>query len=156
MATDVASIRTIVIAGQSGVGKTSVADALVFAAGGNNRLGRVDDESSLFDTEPEEIRRRSTITCSLHGLSWDKHDMTVIDSPGQGNFVLDTMFCLRGVGGMVLIIDPLSPLQAETMKVWKWAKEEGVPTIAVLNRMDRPEIDVDAGDRCRRLSFADQ
>jgi elongation factor G len=143
VATDVSRIRTIAITGQSGVGKTSVADALVFAAGGNNRLGRVDDESSLFDTEPEEIRRRSTITSSLHGLSWDKHSITVIDTPGQGNFVLDALFSLRGVAAMVLVIDPLSPLQAETLKVWKWAKEEGIPSIAVLNRLDRPEIDLD-------------
>ena len=143
MATDVSRIRTIAITGQSGVGKTSVADALVFAAGGNNRLGRVDDESSLFDTEPEEIRRRSTITSALHGLSWDKYDITVVDTPGQGNFVLDALFCLRGVGAMVLVIDPLSPLRAESLKVWNWAKEENIPTIAVLNRMDRPEIDVD-------------
>jgi len=144
VATDVSRIRTIAITGQSGVGKTSVADALVFTAGGNNRLGRVDDESSLFDTEPEEIRRRSTITSSIHGLTWDKHDITIIDTPGQGNFVLDALFSLRGAAGMVLVVDPLSPLQAETLKVWKWAREEGIPTIAVLNRMDRPDIDVDA------------
>ncbi len=144
MPTDVSRIRTIAITGQSGVGKTSVADALVFAAGGNNRLGRVDDESSLFDTEPEEIRRRSTITSSLHGLTWKKNEITVIDTPGQGNFVLDAMFTLRGVAGMLLVLDPGSPVQAETIKVWNWAKEEGIPTIAVLNRMDRPDIDLDS------------
>lgn len=144
MATDVSRIRTIAITGQSGVGKTSVADALIFAAGGNNRLGRVDDESSLFDTEPEELRRRSTITSSLHGLSWNKYEVTVIDTPGQGNFVLDALFSLRGVAGMVLVLDPLSPLQAESMKVWEWAKAEGIATIAVLNRMDRPEINLDS------------
>ena len=55
MSTEVSKVRTIAIAGQNGVGKTSVADALVYAAGGNNRLGRVDDETSLFDTEPEEM-----------------------------------------------------------------------------------------------------
>ena len=53
MATDAAKVRTIAITGQGHSGKTSVADALVFAAGGNNRPGRVDEESSVFDTEPE-------------------------------------------------------------------------------------------------------
>jgi elongation factor G len=54
VATDPTKIRSVALIGQGGVGKTSIADALAFAAGANTRLGRVDDESSMFDTEPEE------------------------------------------------------------------------------------------------------
>ena len=56
-AEDVAKLRNVVIVGQGGAGKTTVADALLFAAGASTRLGRVEDGSSAFDTEPEEARR---------------------------------------------------------------------------------------------------
>ena len=80
-AEEVAKLRNVAIGGQGGIGKTSVADALLFAAGAANRIGRVDDGSSAFDTEPEEIRRKSTITAALHHASWKKHELNVIDSP---------------------------------------------------------------------------
>jgi len=144
VSTDPSKVRTIAITGQGGVGKTSVADALVFTAGGNNRLGRVDDGTSLFDTEPEEVRRRSTITSSIVSVAWNKHPVTIIDTPGQGNFVLDANFALRGAGAMVLVLDPTAPPRAELAKLWSWARSEGIPTIAFVNRLDRPEIDLDA------------
>jgi len=144
LATDAAKVRTIAIAGQGHAGKTSVADALVFVAGGNNRLGRVDEETSVFDTEPEEQRRRSTITTSLFNVAWDKHSVTILDTPGQGNFVLDTRFALRGVAGMILVIDPTSDARAEVGKVWSWAREAGIPTLGFVNKLDRDEVDLDA------------
>jgi elongation factor G len=144
VSTEVSKVRTVAIVGQNGVGKTSVADALVYAAGANNRLGRVDEETSLFDTEPEESRRRSTITASIYSFGWNKHALTVVDTPGQGNFLLDAAFSLRGVGAVLLVLDPAAKLRAETAKVWGWAKAEKLPVIAVVNRLDRPDVDLDA------------
>jgi elongation factor G len=144
VATDLSKVRTIAIAGQGGGGKTSVADGLVYAAGANSRLGRVDEETSLFDTEPEELRRRCTISSSVFTLGWNKHSVTVVDTPGQGNFVLDVAFSLRGVGAMLLVLDPTAPIRAETFKIFGWAKKEALPVIAFINRLDRPDVDVDA------------
>ena len=144
MATEASNVRTVAIAGHGGVGKTSVADALIFAAGANNRLGKVDEDSSVFDSEPEEIRRKSSIISSIHGATWDKHSLTIIDTPGQGNFVADVAFALRAVAGVVLVIDPASPVRAETLKVWAWAREAGLPVIGFANRLDRPELDLEA------------
>ena len=143
MATDVSQIRTIAITGQGGVGKTSVADSLAFAAGANTRLGRVDEETSLFDTEPEEIRRRCSITSSIYSFPYQKYSLTVVDTPGQGNFVTEAAFALRGVGGNLLVVDPTSSVRAETAKVWNWARQQGVPSLIVVNRIDRSEIDLD-------------
>ncbi len=142
MASEAPQIRTIAIIGQGGVGKTSVADAIVFNAGANNRLGRVDDESSVFDTEPEEMKRRCTMTSSLHHVEWRKHRITLIDTPGQGNFVCDAAFALRGASGVVFVADPTAPLRAETAKVWSWVREAGLPCVAFINCLDRAEADV--------------
>ena len=143
MASEASSIRTIAIVGQGGVGKTSVADAIVFDAGANSRLGRVDDESSVFDTEPEEMKRRCTMTSSLHHVTWNKHEITVIDTPGQGNFVADTHSALRGVSGVVFVADPAAPLRAETAKIWSWVREAGLPCLVFINRLDRSDADID-------------
>src|SRR6185312_6343187 len=92
---DVTRLRNVAIVGQGGAGKTTVADALLFAAGATTRLGRVDDGSSAFDTEPEEARRKSSITGHLHHASWRKHDLNLIDTPGYSAFLHDTRNCLR-------------------------------------------------------------
>jgi elongation factor G len=85
-AEEVARIRNIGIIGQGGVGKTLLADALILAAGGTTRLGRTDDGSSLFDIEPEEVRRKTTIGSGLHHVGWKKHELTIVDTPGYSVF----------------------------------------------------------------------
>ncbi len=81
--------------GQGSIGKTSLADALLFAAGKVNRLGRVDDGSSLFDFEPEETRHRVSISTALHHLAWRKHELTIVDTPGHANFLNESRQALR-------------------------------------------------------------
>ena len=69
-AEEVTRLRNVAVVGQGGAGKTTVADALLFAAGASSRLGRVDDGSSAFDIEPEEVRRKSSITAEPPGRFW--------------------------------------------------------------------------------------
>ncbi|MFN2425309.1 MAG: elongation factor G [Candidatus Binatia bacterium] len=144
MAQDPSRIRTVALAGQGGAGKTSIADALAFAGGGHSRLGRVDDETSLFDTEPEELRRRCTITTSLHHFAWNKNEVTILDTPGQLNFVADTHYALRGAAGVVQVVDATTPVRAEAGKVWKWGADLGQPVFFVVTKCDRADADVDA------------
>ncbi|HEY2774434.1 MAG TPA: elongation factor G [Candidatus Binatia bacterium] len=144
MALEPSRIRTVALAGQGGAGKTTIADAIVFAGGGQTRLGRVDEETSLFDTEPEEVRRRCTITTALHHVAWDKHEITILDTPGQGNFVADAHYALRGAAGVLQVVDASTSVRAEASKVWKWAADLAEPVIFVVTKCDRSEADVDA------------
>jgi len=73
-ADEVAKLRNVAVVGQGGAGKTTVADALLFTGGAATRFGRIDDATSAFDTEPEEQRRKTTITASLHHLAWRKQE----------------------------------------------------------------------------------
>src|SRR5258705_7078541 len=94
-------IRNVAIVGQGGVGKTLVADALLFASGGATRLGRTEDGSSAFDVEPEEQRRRSSMTSGLHHPSWRKTDPNMIDTPRYSAFIPHTrnrLYPAAGVG----------------------------------------------------------
>jgi elongation factor G len=139
MPLDPSRIRTVALIGQGGSGKTTIADALAFAGGGLARLGRVDDETSLFDTEPEETRRRCTIQTSLHHVSWNKHEVTILDTPGQGNFVADAHYAMRGAAGVLQVVDASTPIRAEAGRVWKWAGDLAQPVMFVLSKCDRPE-----------------
>jgi len=144
MGQDPSRIRTIALTGQGGAGKTTIADALAFTGGGLQRLGRVDDGTSMFDTEPEEIRRSCTITTSLHHLAWNRHEVTILDTPGQGNFVADAHYALRGAAGVLQVVDSATPVRAEAAKVWNWAADLAQPVMFVMTKCDRPEADVDA------------
>src|SRR5437667_12120799 len=88
-ADEVAKVQNVAVVGQGGAGKTTVADALLFAGGAVTRLGRVDDGTSAFDTEPEEQRRKTTITAALHHLAWRKPGVNLIDTPGYSSCPLD-------------------------------------------------------------------
>jgi elongation factor G len=141
---EVARLRNVAIVGQGGAGKTTVADALLFAAGATTRLGRVDDGSSAFDIEPEEVRRKTSITASLNHAPWRKHELNLIDTPGYSPFLHDTRNCLRAVSGVVLVLGPTGgEIKVETEKVWAWCEELGLPRIGFVTRLDRERATVD-------------
>jgi len=143
-AEEVGKVRNIGIVGQGGVGKTFLADALIWAGGGTNRLGRVDDGTSLFDTEPEEVRRKSTIAASLHHVPWKKHEITIVDTPGYSAFQADTRATMAALTGAVLVLSPHGDVKVELERVWSWCGELGVPVVAFISKLDREEIDLAA------------
>jgi len=145
MADDVKLVRSVGVVGQGGVGKTSLADALLFAAGVATRVGRTDDGSSNFDFEPEEIRRQITLTSAFYSFPWKKHDFTIVDTPGYANFLLDTLNCMRACTGAVFVMAPAAnELRVEAEKVWRRAEELKLPVVAFVSRMDRERADFQA------------
>ena len=76
-------IRTIGLVAHSGAGKTSLGEALLFTTKTIDRLGRVDDGSSVLDFEPEELKRHLTINTSFHHYDWKKHKVFFADTPGM-------------------------------------------------------------------------
>jgi elongation factor G len=153
MAEDVNLVRSIGVVGQGGVGKTSLADALVFGAGAATRLGRVDDGSSSFDFEPEEIRRKITLTTAGHHLIWKKHDITILDMPGYANFLPDALNCMRACTGLFFVLAPAAgEIRVEAEKMWARAAELQLPVVAAVSRMDRERADFQAAvDDMRKI-----
>jgi elongation factor G len=144
-ADDPAKIRNVAVVGQGGVGKTLVADALLFAAGVSTRIGRTEDGSSNFDIEPEEQRRRSSITAGLHHLTWKKTDVTLIDTPGYSAFLHDTRNCLAAASGVVFVLGSGGgEIKVEAEKIWRWCEERGLPRIGFVTRLDRERASLDS------------
>src|SRR5215210_7960758 len=104
-------IRNVALVGHSGAGKTQLVSALLFDAGAINRLGRVDDGTTVTDYDEEEIARKHTLACSLAWLEWSKHKINLIDTPGMANFLGDARAALRVVEAAVVVIDAVSGVQ---------------------------------------------
>ncbi len=142
---DVTQIRNVGIVGQGGAGKTSLAEALLFGTGATTRLGSVDDESSNFDVEPEEQRRKLSLTTAMHHGPWKKCDITLVDTPGYANFLADGLNSMRACSGLVFVVEAASgALKVEAEKLWARAEELGLPRIGFITKLDRERADFDA------------
>ena len=138
---DIQQIRNVAIIAHGGAGKTTLAEALLFDAKATDRMGKVDDGSSNFDYDPEEIRRKITISTSFHHYVWDKVEVTLADTPGYINFEADTRSCLKVLDGAILVVNAVSGVEVQTEKMWSLARAADVPVIAFVSKMDRERAD---------------
>jgi len=134
---ETSKIRNLGIIAHGGAGKTSLAEAMLFDTGMIDRLGRVDDGTATMDFEPEEIKRKISITSALDHCEWKGHSLHIVDTPGYGNFIADTRACLRALDGAVIILSAISGVKAQTEEIWAWANEFEIPRIAIVNKLDR-------------------
>jgi len=134
-------IRNVGLIAHVGSGKTSLAEAMLFNGKGTSRLGRVDDGTSNFDFEPEEIKRRITISTSIHHCDWKKQIINIIDTPGDDNFLSDTKACLQAADGVIVVLDATAGVKFGTQKVWAFADELKLPRIVYISKMDRERSD---------------
>ncbi len=141
MKEDVARVRTFAIISHGGAGKTSVAEAMIFGAGATTRLGKVDESSSVLDFEPEEIKRKATISSSVYSFTWKKQPFTLIDTPGDFNFIAETKTSMQGGDSVVVLADAVDGVRVQTEKVWEFANEFKQPKIVFINKMDRERAD---------------
>ncbi|MDD3828797.1 MAG: GTP-binding protein, partial [Anaerolineae bacterium] len=81
------NLRNVALLGHGSAGKTSLAEAMLYDSGAVNRLGRVDEGTSVSDWDDEERRRKMSINATLIPCEWRDHKLNVIDTPGYMDFV---------------------------------------------------------------------
>ena len=140
---DAASLRNVAIVGHGGCGKTQLVSTLLFAAGAVNRIGRVDDGTTVTDFDEEEIARKHTLSSSLAHAEWQKAKINFIDTPGFANFLSDARSALRVVEAAVVVVDAVAGVEVQTEKLWTEAAALGLPRLVVLNRLDRERASLD-------------
>jgi elongation factor G len=140
---DAASLRNVALVGHSGSGKTQLVSALLFDAGAVNRLGKVDEGTTVTDYDEEEIARKHTLSASVAYAEWNKTKINFIDTPGMANFLSDARAALRVADTALVVVDAVSGVEVSTEKVWAAADEFGVPRMIVLNRVDRERASLD-------------
>ena len=133
-------LRNITLIGHGASGKTSLAEAILYLTGVSDRLGKVGDNSSVMDYDPDEVKRGNSINASLAAFEYKKKTkINLLDSPGTNNFVGDTLGCIRVADGAVAVIGVDSGIQFYTEKTWKWADAQSLPKMVFLNKLDLPE-----------------
>ncbi|HOP86128.1 MAG TPA: elongation factor G [Syntrophorhabdaceae bacterium] len=149
-------IRNVGIFSHGGEGKTSIVEAMLFLAGENNRIGRVDDGTSLMDYEPEEVERKITISSSLACFEWNKHKFNLLDTPGDDNFIADAKLCMKVVDAAIIVVSAVAGVKVQTEKVWGYANEFGIPVCIFINKMDRERADFEATVDDIKKNFTDK
>lgn len=130
-------IRNIALLGHSGSGKTMLAEAMLHATGATNRLGRVEDGSTVSDWDDEEIKRQQSINTTLIPCEWQGHKLNVLDTPGYPDFVGEVISALAVVEAAVVLIDAVAGVEVGTELAWQAIEQAGVPRFVVINKMDR-------------------
>jgi len=134
---DAASLRNVALVGHSGSGKTQLISALLFDAGAVNRLGKVDEGTTVTDYDEEAIARKHTLSAGVAYAEWNKTKINFIDTPGMANFLSDARAALRVADAALVVVDAVAGVEVSTEKVWESADELAIPRIVVLNRVDR-------------------
>lgn len=136
---DIRRMRTVGLLAEGGAGKTSLAEALLYAAGATTRQGRVEDGSSVFDFEPEEIRRKISLSTAFHSLSWKRHHVFLVDAPGYANFLADTRYAMEAMSSALFVAGPHGQLKVESERLWGWANDLKLARLVCISRTDREE-----------------
>jgi elongation factor G len=140
---DTKDIRDVVLVAHGGAGKTSLAEAFLFDAKVNTRLGSVDEGNSTLDYEPEELKRKITLSTTVASFEWKKTKINLLDTPGDTNFFVDTRAAMSVADGALVVVSAPDGVQVGTEKVWQAAEELGLPRAVFLSKMDRERADFD-------------
>ena len=133
--------RVIAVVGHHGTGKTSLLESFMYMTGETDRLGKTDDGNTFCDYLDEEKKKGMTLTSKVVQAEYEKHRLTFIDTPGYFDFVGDIKGALRVVDGAILVVNAAAGVEVETERVWEAIQERKLPTIVVVNRMDREHAD---------------
>jgi elongation factor G len=134
-------IRNVALVGHRGSGKTSLAEAILFESGVINRLGKVDEGSTVCDFEPDEQERGMSIGAALTSFEHDGRKVNMIDTPGEPSFIADTLGALRVVDSAVFVVNGVMGVEVHTDRLWRRADAEGLARLVFVNMLDRERAD---------------
>lgn len=136
-----ADLRNVVLVGHGAVGKTTLADLMLFKTGIASRAGSVDDGSSLIDTDDDEKERKYSITSALVHFEHAGKRINVIDAPGYPDFIGQAVGAMRAVETAVVTIGAGSGIEVNTRRCFGQAETAGIARMILINKCDGDNID---------------
>ncbi|MGE5527296.1 MAG: elongation factor G [Methanosarcina sp.] len=134
-------IRNVALIGHRGCGKTSLHEAMLFEAGAVNRLGRVEDGSTVSDHEPDEKERGLSINACVCCFPYADREINLVDTPGDPSFVADAAAALRAADSAVVVVNGVAGVEVQTERLWQRADAEGLARLVFVNMLDRERAD---------------
>ncbi len=141
MKATVDKIRNFTIAGHTSSGKTTLCDLMLFKTKTVERLGSVDQKTSVSDYTPDEQEKLSSIYATALNCAWNSHHFFFMDTPGYGEFVGETIAAIHASDAVLVVVDAVSGLEIGTSRAWKLAKDRNLPRMFFVNRLDRELAD---------------
>jgi elongation factor G len=142
-----ADIRNVAVVGHGGSGKTSLVDAMCWAAGSSRRHGAVRDGTALTDFTPEETARGFSISLGCAHAEWEGSKLNLLDTPGFLDFQGDAIAGLAAADGALVVVSATHGVEVGTERMFREALDRADPVLVVVTMMDREHADFDAAYR---------
>ena len=138
---DTDHLRNVVLLSHSGAGKTILSEAALFATKATTRLGRVEDETTTSDYEPEEHKRQNSVQTSVLPVIHKDFKINLIDSPGYADYRGEVASALRAADAALVLVSAPAGVEVGTIQMWQMA--EDLPKLIVVSKLDRENSDFD-------------
>ena len=136
-------VRNVVLVGQDGAGKTSLAEAMLYISGKTPRMGTTHDGKSFLDYDAEEIRRKFTLGTSIAPIPYKNYKINLLDTSGQADFLGDTLATMEAAETALFVVDAVAGPQVMTTKLWREAGRMRLSRAVFVNHIDRENADWD-------------
>ncbi len=147
-------IRNISLVGHGGSGKTTFAEACLYASGAITRFGNVAEGNTVSDYHPDEIERQISINASLMVLDWKGTKINLIDTPGYTDFTGEVKSSLRVTDTAVVFLKAVEGIEVGTEITWQYTKQQKNAAIFIVNKTDNENADVDPVVKSARERFS--
>lgn len=159
--TATAFLRNVALVGHSGAGKTTLAEALLHRAGVVPRMGRIEDGTTVCDVEPEEIKRKISLSPAIAPFRWKAPDgetykINLIDTPGYADFAGGVDAALSVADLAVFVVSGVDGVEVGTEIVWKQCEDLGIPRMVFVTKEDKPRADYHRVVEQLRTTFGDR
>ena len=134
---DTPHLRSVVLAGHAGAGKTTLAEALLYRTGSISRQGRVEDGTASLDFEPEEQKRHMSLSLAVASLDDDGNLVTLVDTPGYPDFVAEVVSGFQAVDAALICVDATGGVEAGTENAVALGRANRTAALFVVNKCDR-------------------
>ena len=137
-------LRNVVLLSHGGAGKTTISEAMLFAADGTSRLGKIDDGTTVSDYEPEEHKRAGSVQTSIIPCEWRDHKINLIDTPGYADFRGEVVSGIRVAEGAIIVVSAPAGVEVGSQQLWQMANKLDLPRLIFVNKMDRENASYDS------------
>jgi elongation factor G len=136
-------VRNVVLVGHAAAGKTTLVEALLARTGAIDRAGRVEDGTTVSDSDDLEVARQHSVALSVASTEHAGVKLTLLDTPGGADFVGELRAGLRAADAALFVVSAVGGMDARTVQLWEECAAVGMPRAVVVTQLDRPRADFD-------------
>jgi elongation factor G len=134
-------IRNIGLFGHAGSGKTTIADGILFLAGANTRFGKVNEKTSVFDTEPEEQEKQCSLNLALASIKHRDVTINLVDTPGYADFIGEAISGIEAIDCAIVVIDAFGGIEVGTERLLSEITKKNIPVLFFINKLTKENTD---------------